>query len=128
MTELVKTERPEVLDGRTYCVPTGCGKVYIIVNWYEGRVFEVFMQAGKAGGCMSTQTETIGKLISREGAYGLDAVELVKYLKGIACHMPVEGGAKSCTDAIARVLERDIATEAEVQRELPEAPSAEEVL
>lgn len=108
MTELVKAERPERVDGSTWCVPTGCGKVYVTVNWIEGRIFEVFIKAGKAGGCMTAQTATIGKLISRECAYGLDAAELVGYLKGVSCHKQLEAGAKSCTDAVARVIERDI--------------------
>ena len=125
MTDLVKAERPEVLEGRTYCVRTGCGKIYIVINWHEGRIFEVFMKAGKSGGCMASQTETIGKLISREGSYGLDAEELVKYLKGIACHEPVFNGAKSCTDALARAIERDLAREAEAQPELPELAEEE---
>ena len=119
MTELLKAERPEVLDGRTHCVPTGCGKVYIIVNWYEGRIFEVFMIAAKAGGCISALAETIGKLISRQAQHGIDVGPLVKHLKGISCHEHLFQGAKSCTDALARVLERDIALEAEAQPELP---------
>ncbi|HEB02793.1 hypothetical protein LCGC14_2560680 [marine sediment metagenome] len=126
MTGLVKTERPELLCGRTWCVATGCGKVYITINWYEGRVFEVFLTAGKAGGCMSSTTETIGKLISREGAYGLPAEELVKSLKGISCKENMLMGPKSCTDALGIVLEKDIALEAEAQPELPELAEPEE--
>lgn len=126
MAELVKTERPEVLSGRTWCVPTGCGKVYITINWHEGRVFEVFLKAGKAGGCMASTTETIGKLISREGAYGLPAIELVKYLKGISCKENMLKGPKSCTDALGIVLEKDILFEAEAQPELPEIAESEE--
>lgn len=109
MDDLIKAKRPDVLDGSTYREPTGCGSLYVTINRVEGRIIEVFIKAGKAGGCMTAQTATIGKLISRECSYGLDAAELVAYLGGVSCHEQLVDGAKSCTDAVARVIKRDIA-------------------
>ena len=97
-----------VLDGKTYCQHTGCGRVYVTVSRLDGKVFELFIRAAKAGGCMAAQTETIGRLISWQARHGLDVQGLIPYIKGISClnHMGKEG-AHSCADAIARVLEID---------------------
>ncbi len=109
MPSPVKAPRPEVLTGRTYCQRTGCGKVYVTVNRdADGNVFELFIRAAKAGGCMAAQTETIGRLVSWQARHGLDVSGLPHYIKGISCKERLgKEGAQSCADAIARVLEQD---------------------
>ena len=111
-----KIPRPEMLYGRTYHEVTGCGKVYVTVDRLDGRVFELFIRAAKAGGCMAAQTETIGRLISWQARHGLNVLDLVPYIKGISCKERIgkKTGAQSCADAIARVLEKDEAHEQEV--------------
>ena len=110
MNELKKADRPEVVDGRTWRIMTGCGKLYVIVNRLDGEIFEVFLKGGKAGGCLTAQSETIGKLVSNMARYGIpiDGDFVIKFL-GTSCHQNLgEGKAKSCADALASVIEKDI--------------------
>ncbi len=102
--------RPQTVTGVTRALPTGCGKLYITVNSDEGGAFEVFGNMGKAGGCASSQTEALARLMSLALRSGISPEHLVKQLKGISCHMPAweRGGGRilSCADAFAKGLER----------------------
>ena len=116
MAELKKAARPVVLDGKTYFQYTGCGKVYVTINRHKGHIFELFIRAAKAGGCMAAQCETIGRLVSWQARHGLDVKGLIPYIKGISCKERLgKEGEQSCADAIALVLELDI--EREKQKE-----------
>ena len=110
MPELKKAERPEVVDGSTWCIRTGCGKMYVIVNRVEGKIFEVFLKGGKAGGCMTSQTEVVGKLVTEHARFGIPIDDsFVSKFKGTSCHNMLEKGeAQSCTDAMAIAIEKDI--------------------
>jgi ribonucleoside-diphosphate reductase alpha chain len=102
-----KAARPESLTGTTHKMKTGCGNVYITLNRGEdGMPFEMFISAAKSGVCMSTQAETIGRLISHMARCGLDLRPLINELKGIWCqqHDGNKNKALSCADAIAQVL------------------------
>ncbi len=102
--------RPETVRGVTRALPTGCGKLYITVNSHDRGPFEVFGNMGKAGGCASSQTEALARLMSLALRSGIAAEHIVKQLKGISCHMPAweRGGGRilSCADAFAKGLER----------------------
>lgn len=116
MTELIKAERPEVVNGSTVKTMTGCGSLYVTPGIVEGELFEVFAKLGKAGGCAAAQNEAICRLISLVLRYGIQPKQIVKQLKGISCHQSGGGGcAKSCADGIARTIEREISSLAEVQ-------------
>lgn len=101
--------RGDVMHGSTRKIKTGCGNLYVTVNEdEEGRLFEIFNQIGKAGGCAASQSEAIGRLASLALRSGIDPMEIVRQLKGISCHMPVwsqEGRILSCSDAIAKAIE-----------------------
>lgn len=111
--ELVKAEpkeRPVVLTGKTITVQTGCGKMYVTINQNEeNKLFEVFVNIGKAGGCATSQCEAIGRLVSLSLKSGIKPEKLIAQLKGISCHMKYgfrEKQVLSCSDAIGKALEK----------------------
>ncbi|MFA5794349.1 MAG: vitamin B12-dependent ribonucleotide reductase [Candidatus Brocadiia bacterium] len=101
--------RAEIIFGSTRKVKTGCGNLYVTINYDEnGRPFELFSAMGKAGGCAASQTEGLSRLVSFALRSGADIKEVVKQLKGISCHSTSWGkGGKilSCADAISKALE-----------------------
>ena len=104
-----RPSRPQLLSGETQRVETGCGKLFVIMNDDELGPREVFANMGKAGGCASSNTEALGRLISLALKKGADAAEIVEQLKGIRCHVPYGMGPNailSCADAIGKALER----------------------
>ncbi|MBE3033912.1 MAG: TSCPD domain-containing protein, partial [Actinobacteria bacterium] len=104
-----RPSRPQLLSGETQRMDTGCGKLFVIMNDDEYGPREVFANMGKAGGCASSNTEALGRLISLALKKGASAGEIVEQLKGIRCHVPYGLGANatlSCADAIGKALER----------------------
>lgn len=118
--------RPETVEGVTRSVPTGCGKLYITVNFDERGPFEVFGNMGKAGGCAASQTEALARLISLALRSGIGPEHVIKQLRGISCHMPAweRGGGRilSCADAFAKGLQRALAdTDAQLSIDFDDA-------
>jgi ribonucleoside-diphosphate reductase alpha chain len=104
-------KRPEETEGRTKRVNTGCGHMYVTVNFDEQGICEVFSTLGKAGGCATAQLEATCRLISLALRSGVDVASIIKQLRGIRCPSIAweEGKAVlSCADAIASVLEKHI--------------------
>ena len=101
--------RQDTIHGSTRKIRTGCGNLYVTVNEdVDGRLFEIFNQIGKAGGCAASQSEAIGRLVSLAFRSNIEPVDVVRQLKGISCHMPVwyqEGKILSCADAIGKAIE-----------------------
>ena len=101
--------RPRLLSGETERMDTGCGKLFVIMNDDEHGPREVFANMGKAGGCASSNTEALGRLISLALKKGASPGEVVEQLKGIRCHVPYGMGPNatlSCADAIGKAIER----------------------
>ncbi len=96
-----------------------------INNDENDRPFEVFMQMGKAGGCAMSQLEAIGRLVSLALRSGVSVDSITGQLRGIRCPSPSweKGGGRifSCSDAIARVIERRISEKKEKELEKKEA-------
>ena len=107
--KLVPRKRPKVTKGITERVSTGCGYIYVNVNFDAHGIFEVFSTLGKAGGCAAAQLEAICRLISLALRAGVDLDSIVRHLRGIRCpSIAWEQGhaVMSCADAIASVLQK----------------------
>lgn len=106
--------RTKSLPGKTIRVLTGCGYMYVTVNFKDDKPFEVFLNIGKAGGCASGQAETLGRLSSLCLRNGIDCADIAEQLASISCHIPVpyntDSKTLSCSDAVAKALEEIIKT------------------
>ena len=104
--EVVK--RPAVAEGKTYEIYTGCGKLYLTINYHNGVPIETFITTGSKGGCQ-IYTEATSRLISMALRGGISVDDVVKQLKGTnACSAYVKRGTspgKSCASAIGKMLE-----------------------
>lgn len=105
---LMPRPRPDVTQGVTERIRTGCGNLYITVNYDNKGICEIFTNTGRAGGCPS-QSEATARLASIALRSGLSVEALVEQLKGIRCPSTIrQQGMKctSCPDAIARVIQK----------------------
>ncbi len=126
--KLAPRKRPKVTKGVTERVNTGCGYIYVTVNFDSRGISEVFSTLGKAGGCAAAQLEAISRLTSLALRSGIDVDSIVKHLRGIRCpSIAWEQGHAilSCADAIASVLEKYIRENTVTREEnaIPNAPS-----
>jgi ribonucleoside-diphosphate reductase alpha chain len=111
---LAPRKRPKVTTGITERVNTGCGYIYVTINFDSQGISEVFSTLGKAGGCAAAQLEAISRLTSLALRSGIAIDSIVKHLRGIRCpSIAWEQGHAilSCADAIASVLEKHVKKE-----------------
>jgi ribonucleoside-diphosphate reductase alpha chain len=117
-------QRAKTTTGVTERVHTGCGSLYVTVNFDEQGICEVFSTLGKSGGCASAQLEATCRLISMALRSGIDAESVIKQLRGIRCpSIAWEEGKSvlSCADAIAGVLEKHVQGESDDEDSVNEA-------
>jgi ribonucleoside-diphosphate reductase alpha chain len=102
-------KRPIVTMGSTERMRTGCGYLYVTINEDEEGLCELFTQMGKGGGCAASNSEAVSRLCSLALRSGVVPHSIIKQLKGIRCPSPAmdTGGViRSCSDAVAKALER----------------------
>ena len=109
MVAAAKKKRPKALPGTTYRIKTGCGTMWVTITEEAGAATEIFLKMGKAGGCVSAVTETIGRVSSQALKAGMTLEDLATTLTGISCQQPWpktddDDGSSSCCDAIAKIL------------------------
>ncbi len=109
---LAPRPRPVMTKGATEKIPLGCNRtLYMTINEDHEGLCEVFLHMGKSGGCTASQSEAIGRLISLALRSGIETEAIIRQLKGIRCPSPSwhnGGSALSCSDAIAKSIERYI--------------------
>lgn len=106
--------RPSSAQGTTHRIDTGCGKIYLTINYQpdSGKILETFITTGSDGGCL-VYTEAASRLISLAIRGGLSMDKIIEQLEGThSCpsYMLAKGKGKqlspgkSCASAIAKKL------------------------
>ena len=101
-------ERPAALMGRTEYVETARGRLYITLNYTStGRLFEVFIAHGKAGGNDAAMAEALSRLITMNLRCGVDPYEVAKTMRNISDSPYYTRGMQvlSVPDAVAQMIE-----------------------
>lgn len=113
-------KRPANLVGSTVKVRTSFGNMYLTLNHFEGKPFELFATLGKSGKDTQAHTEALGRLISLSLRSGVPVKDIIEQLKGIGGSQPIfenDGIILSLPDAIAQGLERVLGETVEIARE-----------
>lgn len=96
--------RPAKMTGTTYQSKCACGAIYITCNDnVDGKLSEVLVRIGKAGGCASANKETVGKILSIALRSGAAPGDLITALEGVSCHLTTPH-VGSCISNIAQKM------------------------
>ena len=79
INEIVRP-RPQSAIGETFCLRTGCGKLYLTINHENEKILEVFVTTGSAGGCL-IYSEATSRLISLAVRGNIPVELIVEQLK-----------------------------------------------
>jgi len=99
-------ERPEILSGCTYQMPSNDGTVFIILNEDDrGCPYEVFLKAGKSGSDLAAHADAIARLCTLllQIHSNLSARERIE---NIITELSEIGGRSSIPNAVALALNR----------------------
>ncbi|MDR3164728.1 MAG: vitamin B12-dependent ribonucleotide reductase [Synergistaceae bacterium] len=112
--------RPANLVGNTVKIRTSFGNLYLTLNMFERKPFELFATLGKSGKDTQAHTEALGRLISLSLRSGVPMRDIIEQLKGIGGSQPVcedDGDTiiLSLPDAIAQGLERALGETVEIK-------------
>ena len=102
--------RPQRTVGVTEQVNTGCGRMYITVNYDQEGLIETFITTGSSGGC-SGFTAGVSRLISLALRANISPDSIIDQLTSVSCPTFLKRKAgnsnlvgKSCPDIIGRIL------------------------
>ena len=87
-------------QGVTYTSNCGCGNIYVTCNDVDGKLNEVFIKLGKAGGCASAVMTCTGTLLSHSLQNGMPLEPLILSLNGVGCHTK-----PNCLSEVGKILE-----------------------
>lgn len=106
--------RPKRTVGVTEQVKTGCGKMYITINFDEKGIIETFVTTGSTGGC-SGFTEGVSRLVSLALRSNVAPEAIIDQLTSVTCPTFIRRKAtdktivgKSCPDIIGRLLQQEL--------------------
>ena len=102
-------KRPSIVPGSTERITTGCGNLYVTVNFDKIGLVEIFAVLGKPGSCGTAQMQMAGRLVSIAARCDIDPSILVDHLAQIRCMNSVWSDGKqvlSCADAISIILKK----------------------
>ena len=101
-------ERPESLDGTTTRIRTAQGNMYITVNSFDDKPFEVFVTLGKPGSQDNAYCDGMARLISLHLRSGIPIEKINKQLRHITSEAVWENGKLigSPVDALALVMSK----------------------
>ena len=112
--------RPTITTGKTIKITTSCGNLFLTLNKdSDNEYIECFVRLGKGGTCLQSFTEAIGRLISLNLQNRAKLTEVIGHLKAIKCINPAfnpSGKVESCSDAIAKGLEKLSNEQVEVKK------------
>jgi ribonucleoside-diphosphate reductase alpha chain len=115
--------RPRRVNGFTEKIKFPKYDVFVTVNKYDDKPFEVFVNVGKSGSEIGAFSEGLGRLVSLALSHDISADDVISQLEGIASdnttwhQFTKEGKPKfvvSIMDAIAKVLEADLTSGEEI--------------
>ena len=108
--------RPQRTVGVTEQVSTGCGRMYITVNYDQEGLIETFITTGSSGGC-SGFTAGVSRLISLALRANISPEAIIDQLTSVSCPTFLRRKAsnnglvgKSCPDIIGRILIQESAS------------------
>ncbi|MGB9888030.1 MAG: TSCPD domain-containing protein, partial [Moorellales bacterium] len=106
--------RPKRTLGVTEQVKTGCGKMYITVNFDQEGIIETFITTGSTGGCQGF-AEGVSRLVSLALRANIAPEAIIDQLTSVSCPNFLRRRAKdpslvgkSCPDIIGRVLSQEL--------------------
>jgi len=108
MADRLMSPRPRKIAGTTERIETPVGTLFVTINSADDRLYEVFLNIGKAGADVTADAEGYGRLLSMIFKAGIPPTMVIDQLRGIGGSGSIGFGKKrvrSLPDAIARVLE-----------------------
>lgn len=117
----VEVARPECLSGQTTRVKTPAGTLFVTLNSYDNKPYEVFAQIGKAGSDIMGMTEGLARLVSMALQAGVGIDRVVDQLDGIGGNGHAGFGAakvRSVPDGLARGIKRILSREETMEEEV----------